>query len=202
MLARQEEVEHPVVLDPDTNIVHCVATPLSSPSNIDTHSTPATTADSLPSHYTIEVDADDLLQEHPLEDWIRFDPDLHRTSIQIPATEAEPHAKVPACFIRFRVEPITGEPTIYGTMGVGRPIYAESLEAAPASLISSASGMERGEVFCGLTDWLGSCDPMTHTIRVLPSPRPWDFPPSINGDVNCEDSPMELDEPEGAVSLD
>jgi hypothetical protein len=38
--------------------------------------------------------------------------------------------------------------------------------------------------------------------RVLPSPRPWDFPPSIDGDVSREDSPMELDEPEGVVSLD
>jgi hypothetical protein len=37
---------------------------------------------------------------------------------------------------------------------------------------------------------------------MLPSPRPWDFPPSIDGDVSREDSPMELDEPEGAVSLD
>jgi hypothetical protein len=138
MLARQEEVEHPLVLDPNTNEIHHVATPLSSPSNTDTHSTPATTADSLPSHYTIEVDAEDLIQEHPLEDWIRFDPDLHCTAIQILATEAEPHAKVSAHFIRFRVEPITGEPTIYGTMGVGRPIYAESLEAAPASWAAPA----------------------------------------------------------------
>jgi hypothetical protein len=138
MLARQEEVEHPLVLDPNTNKVHCIATPLSSPSNTDTHSTPATTADSLPSHYTIEVDVDDIIQEHPLEDWIRFDPDLHHTSIQIPATEAEPLVKVPAHFIRFRVEPITGEPTVYGTMGVGRPIYAESLEAAPASWAAPA----------------------------------------------------------------
>jgi hypothetical protein len=138
MLARQEEVEHLLVLDPDTNIVHHIATPLSSPSNTDTHSTPATTADSLPSHYTIEVDADNLIQDHPLEDWIWFDPDIHRTSIQIPATEAEPHVKVHACFVRFRVEPITGEPTIYRTMGVGRPIYAESLEAAPASWAAPA----------------------------------------------------------------
>jgi hypothetical protein len=37
---------------------------------------------------------------------------------------------------------------------------------------------------------------------MLPSPRPWDFPPSIDGDISREDSPMELDEPEGAVSLD
>jgi hypothetical protein len=73
-----------------------------------------------------------------LEDWIRFDPDLHRTAIQIPATEAEPLEKVPARFVRFRVEPITGEPTIYGTMGVGRPIYAENLEAAPASWAAPA----------------------------------------------------------------
>jgi hypothetical protein len=28
-------------------------------------------------------------------------------------------------------------------------------------MISSASGMERGEVFYGPTDWLGSRDPMT-----------------------------------------
>jgi hypothetical protein len=37
---------------------------------------------------------------------------------------------------------------------------------------------------------------------MLPSPRPWDFPPSIDGDVSREDSPMELDEPEGTVGLD
>jgi hypothetical protein len=44
---------------------------------------------------------------------------------------------------------------------------------------------------------------LTSNRRVmLPSPRPWDFPPSIDGDVSHEDSPMELDEPEGAVSLD
>ena len=29
-------------------------------------------------------------------------------------------------------------------------------------VISSASGTEGGEVFYGLTDWLGSRDPMTH----------------------------------------
>ena len=133
MLARQEEAEHPLVIDPTTHVVHRVATPLSTPSNTDTNSTPATSVNSLPSHYTIEVDADDVIQDHPLEDWVRFDPDLHCTVIQIPATEAEPLDRVPARFVRFRVEPITGEPTIYGTMGVGRPIYAESLEAAPAS---------------------------------------------------------------------
>jgi hypothetical protein len=84
------------------------------------------------------VDANDIIQDHPLEDWIRFDPDLHRTAIQIPATEAEPLDRVPARFIHFRVEPITGEPTIYRTMGIGRPIYAESLEAAPASWAAPA----------------------------------------------------------------
>jgi hypothetical protein len=138
MLAQQEEAEHPLVIDPSTHVVHRVATPLSTPSDTSLHSTPATSVDSLPSHHTIEVDIDDLVQEHPLEDWIRFDPDLHHTSIQIPATEAEPHAKVPARFIRFRVEPITGEPTIYRTMGVGWPIYTESLEAAPASWAAPA----------------------------------------------------------------
>jgi hypothetical protein len=29
---------------------------------------------------------------------------------------------------------------------------------------------------------------------MLPSPRPWDFPPSIDGDINCADDPMELDD--------
>jgi hypothetical protein len=44
---------------------------------------------------------------------------------------------------------------------------------------------------------------LTSNRRVmLLSPRPWDFPPSIDGDVSREDSPMELDEPEGVVSLD
>jgi hypothetical protein len=32
--------------------------------------------------------------------------------------------------------------------------------------------------------------------KVLPSPRPWDFPPSIDGDVSRADDPMELDDPE------
>ena len=138
MLARQEEAEHPLVLDPDTNVIHRVATPLSTPSN--TAHTPPPQPQLTASHpiYSIEVDVDDLVQTHPQEDWIRFDPDLHRTSIHIPATEAEPNEKVPACFICFRVEPITGEPTIYGTMGRGRPIYAECLEAAPASWAAPA----------------------------------------------------------------
>jgi hypothetical protein len=133
MLAQQEEEEHPLVADPETHVVHRVATPLSTPSNTDVNSTPATSVNSLPSHYTIEVDADNIIQDHPMEDWICFDRDIHRTSIQIPITEANPHVKAPARFVRFRVEPITGKPTIYRTMGVGRPIYAENLEAAPAS---------------------------------------------------------------------
>jgi hypothetical protein len=42
----------------------------------------------------------------------------------------------------------------------------------------------------------------TYRGWVLLSPRPWDFPPSIDGDVSREDTPMELDEPKGAVGLD
>jgi hypothetical protein len=33
-------------------------------------------------------------------------------------------------------------------------------------------------------------------ILLLPSPRPWDFPPSIDGDISHADDPMELDDPE------
>jgi hypothetical protein len=32
--------------------------------------------------------------------------------------------------------------------------------------------------------------------KVLPSPRPWDFPSSIDGDISRADDPMELDDPE------
>jgi hypothetical protein len=31
---------------------------------------------------------------------------------------------------------------------------------------------------------------------MLPSPQPWDFPPSIDGDISRADDPMELDDPE------
>jgi hypothetical protein len=34
------------------------------------------------------------------------------------------------------------------------------------------------------------------TLIMLPSPRPWDFPPSIDGDISRADDPMELDDPE------
>jgi hypothetical protein len=37
-------------------------------------------------------------------------------------------------------------------------------------VISSASGTERGEVFYGPTDWLGSHDPMTHIRYTRGSP--------------------------------
>jgi hypothetical protein len=177
MLAQQEETEHPLVLDSRTNKIHCVDTPLSSPSNTNTHSTPATTADSLPSHYTIEVDAEDLIQEHPLEDWIRFDPDLHRTAIQIPATEAEPHARVPARFICFWVEPIMGKPTIYGTMGVGRPIYAESLEATPASWATPADYRD-DDYFALLTEESMISGPLERAIEDLEDYR-------VKADVMC-----------------
>jgi hypothetical protein len=40
--------------------------------------------------------------------------------------------------------------------------YMSRLVTQPYVLISSASGTERGEVFYGPTDWLGSHDPMTH----------------------------------------
>jgi hypothetical protein len=138
MLERQEEADHPLVLDPETNEVHCAATPLSSVSNTTLSSSPATSMHSFPSHYTIEVDVDDLVQTHPGDDWVRFQSEVHRTSIKIPATEAEPAVKVDARFIRFRIDNVTGEPTIYRTMGAGRPVYAETLEAAPASWAAPA----------------------------------------------------------------
>jgi hypothetical protein len=138
MLERQEEADHPLVLDPETNEVHRAATPLSSVSSTTPSSSPATSMHSFPSHYTLEIDIDDLVQTHPGDDWIRFQSEIHRTSIKIPATEAEPTVKVDARYICFCVDNITGEPTIYGTMGSGRPIYAETLEAAPASWAAPA----------------------------------------------------------------
>jgi hypothetical protein len=138
MLERQEEADHPLVLDPETNVIHRAATPLSSVSSTTPSSSPATSMHSFPSHYTLEIDVNDLVQTHPGDDWVRFQPEIHCTHIKIPATEADPGVKVDARFICFRVDNITGEPTIYGTMGAGRPIYAEALEAAPASWAAPA----------------------------------------------------------------
>jgi hypothetical protein len=138
MLERQEEADHPLVLDPETNAIHCAATPLSSVSSTTPSSSPATSMHSFPSHYTLEIDVDDLVQTHPGDDWVRFQSEIHRTHIKIPATEADPAVKVEARFICFCVNNITGEPTIYGTMGAGRPVYAEALEAAPASWAAPA----------------------------------------------------------------
>jgi hypothetical protein len=41
-------------------------------------------------------------------------------------------------------------------------VGAQPPVAGVAGVISSASSMEGGEVFYGPTDWLGSCNPMTH----------------------------------------
>ena len=60
-----------------------------------------------------------------------------------PYLGGQPHEKAPAQFVCFRVEPLTGEPTIYRTMGRGRPIYAECLEAAPASWAAPADYQRR-----------------------------------------------------------
>jgi hypothetical protein len=119
MLERQEEADHPLVRDPETNLIHRTATPLSSVSSTNLGSSPATSMHSFPSHYTLEIDVDNLVQTHPGDDWIRFQSEIHRTSIKIPATEAEPMVKVDARYIRFRIDNITGEPTIHGTMGAG-----------------------------------------------------------------------------------
>jgi hypothetical protein len=82
MLERQEEADHPLVLDPETNEVHRAATPLSSVSSTTPSSSPATSMHSFPLHYTLEIDVDDLVQTHPGDDWIRFQSEIHRTSIK------------------------------------------------------------------------------------------------------------------------
>jgi hypothetical protein len=119
MLEQQEEADHPLVLDPKTNAIHRAATPLSSVSSTTSSSSPATSMHSFPSHYTLEIDVDDLIQTHPGDDWIRFQSEIHCTHIKIPATEAMPEIKVDTRFICFCIDNITGEPTIYGTMGAG-----------------------------------------------------------------------------------
>jgi hypothetical protein len=40
------------------------------------------------------------------------------------------------------------------------------------------------------------CITATGLGQLLPSPRPWDFPPSIDWDISRTDDPMELDDPE------
>jgi hypothetical protein len=166
MLERQEEADHPLVLDPETNEVHRVAMPLSSVASTTPNSSPATSMHSFPSHYTIEVDVDDLVQTHPGDDWVRFQLEIHRTSIKVPATEAEPTTKVDARFVCFRIDTITGEPTIYGTMGAGRPIYADTLEAAPASWAAPADYCD-DRYFTTLTEERMIGGPMERVIEDL-----------------------------------
>jgi hypothetical protein len=47
-----------------------------------------------------------------------------------------------------------------------------------------------------MTDNSGLLTDTCIMLTVLPSPRPWDFPPSIDGDISHADDPMELDDPE------
>jgi hypothetical protein len=94
-------------------------------------SSESSVSSSQPSHYTIEVDVGDTQRDHPGENWITFNPALHRTSILIPASESQPDIQIPARYVRYHVDQYTGEPTISGTMGIGRPVYGETLQAAP-----------------------------------------------------------------------
>ena len=81
-----------------------------------TPSTESSITSSAPSHLSILVDGEDNDDSHPGEDWIRFIPEIHRTSTLIPINEANPNERVLARYIRFHVDQITGEPTISGTM--------------------------------------------------------------------------------------
>ena len=83
------------------------------------------------SHVSLHIDKEDEQQNHPGEDWIAFNSACHHTSINIPASEAHPDETIPARYVRYHVYPIMGEPTISSTMGIGRPIYGEPLQAAP-----------------------------------------------------------------------
>jgi transposase InsO family protein len=96
-------------------------------------SSESSVSSSQPSHYTIEVDIGDVQRDHPGENWITFNPALHRTSILIPASESQPEEQVPARYVHYHVDQFTGEPTISGTMGMGRPVYGETLQAAPVA---------------------------------------------------------------------
>ena len=98
-----------------------------------TPSTESSVTSSAPSHLSILVDGEDNDDSHPGEDWIRFIPEIHRTSTLIPINEANPNERVLARYIRFLVDQITGEPTISGTMGRGCPIYGDTLIAAPVA---------------------------------------------------------------------
>ena len=98
-----------------------------------TPSTESSITSSTPSHLSILVDEENDEDTHPGEDWIKFIPEIHRMGTLIPINKANPEERVLACYIRFHVDQITGEPTISGTMGRGCPIYGNTLVAAPVA---------------------------------------------------------------------
>jgi hypothetical protein len=101
---------------------------------------------SFPSHYTIEVDVNDLVQTHPGDDWIRFQPEIHRTSIKIPATEAEPMTKVDARFIRFQPRHRHGGAHYLRDYGSGTTCLCGSLGGRPC-ILGSTSRLPRRPTF-------------------------------------------------------
>jgi hypothetical protein len=121
MLMQQEEAQ--------ARIVNPALTEHRSPPS--EPSSESSISSSQPSHYTIEVDVGDVQRDHPGEGWITFNPALHCTSILIPTSESQPETQIPARYVRYHVDQYTGEPTISGTMGIGRPVYGETLQAAP-----------------------------------------------------------------------
>jgi hypothetical protein len=89
------------------------------------------------------------------------------------------------------------------TVPPGVPHWKTSLWLLVALRYRSAHSRARWWSAPGVAE----CRPRAATVYVrsgqvpsmgymLPSPRPWDFPPSIDGDISRADSPMELDDPE------
>ena len=131
-----------------------------------TPSTESSVTSSAPSHLSILVDREDNDDSHPGEDWIRFIPETHRTGTLIPINEANPNERVLACYIRFHVDQITGEPTISGTMGRGCPIYGDTLAAAPVTDPAPANHRDH-RYFEMFKEQSMICGPVNHALEDL-----------------------------------
>ena len=131
-----------------------------------TPSTESSITSSTPSHLRILVDGEDNDDSHPGEDWIRFIPEVHRTSTLIPINEANPDERVLARYIRFHVDQTMGEPTISGTMGRGCPIYGDTLAAAPVADPAPANYRDQ-RYFEMFEEQSMICGPVNHALEDL-----------------------------------
>ena len=73
-----------------------------------------------------------LDENYPGEPWIHYDPHHHSNHIYVPASNTDDEIHTRAMYVKFAVDGLTGEPMIYGTMGKGQRVMADTMPIADA----------------------------------------------------------------------